>query len=190
MRWIGLLFGLDKNGRARLYFQKSFDRALVSAPEFRHCVTNFPALRDTFGNVWETWKAKREELGPGSYLSLGTRRRVQLYIEHRFIMLVSGIEAFHRRRHKPSEATALQKKVERILGQITKSSDKKWLAKKLEHADEPSLGERIFETASRVPLGLDCIRLRKFAEACNRLRNNISLWGPTPKFFAGKRCDV
>ena len=169
--------GLDKNRRARLYFQKHFDRALVSAPEFRHCVTNFPALRDTFGDVWETWKAKREELGPGAYLYLGTRRCVQLYIENRFIMLVSGIEAFHRRRHKPSEATALQKKVERILGQITQSGDKKWLAKKLEHADEPSLGERIFETASKVPLGLDCIRLRKFADACNRLRNDISHFG-------------
>jgi hypothetical protein len=169
--------GLGKNRRARLYFQKHFDRSLVSGPVFRECVANFTALRDNFGQVWETWKAKREELGPGVYLYLGTRRRVQLYIENRFIMLVSGIEAFHRRRRKPSEATALQKKVERILGQITASADRKWLAKKLEHADEPSLGERIFETASKVPLGLDDTRLRKFAEACNRLRNDISHFG-------------
>jgi hypothetical protein len=127
--------------------------------------------------VWETWKAKREELGPGVYLYLGTRRRVQLYIENRFINLVSGIEAFHRRRHRPSEVTSLQEKVERILGQITRSADRKWLTKKLEHADEPSLGERIFETASKVPLGLDPVRLRKFSDACNKLRNDISHFG-------------
>lgn len=173
--WPFAVFG--KNHRARFYFGKHFDRQLATPPRFSECVANFPALCKTFGAVWETWQAKREELGPGVYLYLGTRRRIPLYIENRFINLVSGIEGLHRRRPPPSTPTALQEKIKRILGEITDAGDKKWLARQLRFAHEPSLGDRIFETLSKLPLGLEHKRLRTFARACNQLRNDISHYG-------------
>jgi ApeA-like protein/HEPN superfamily Apea-like protein len=168
---------LTKKSRCRLYFRKLGDRTVGTAPRYFECVTNFAQLRDSFGLIWEAWRSKREELGPGLYLYLGTRRGIRLYVEHRFVNLVWGIEAFHRRKYTVSPTAPLKKKVDRILEQISEKKDKKWLAKKLENAHEPSLGERIFETISAVPLGLDATRLRTFSDACAKLRNDISHFG-------------
>jgi hypothetical protein len=100
-----------------------------------------------------------------------------LYIEHRFVNLVWGIEAFHRRKLVSPGPTRIQEKVERIVNQITRPKDRKWLAKRLENAHEPTLEERIFQVLSTVPLGLDPERLRKFSMECAKLRNDISHFG-------------
>jgi hypothetical protein len=168
---------LTKETRYRLYFRKLGDRAVGTAPKYFECVTNFLQLRNTFGSIWEAWRSKREELGPGLYLYLGTRRGIPLYVEHRFVNLVWGIEAFHRRKYTTSPTAALTEKVQRILGQISDTRDRKWLSKKLENAHEPSLGERIFQSISAIPLGFDETRLRTFSDACNKLRNDLSHFG-------------
>jgi len=41
--------------------------------------------------------------------------------------------------------TKLQEKIQRILSNIKAEKDRKWLEKKMEHADEPTLEDRIFE---------------------------------------------
>jgi len=56
-------------------------------------------LRDNFGSVFDTWMSARDKYGSAVYLYLGTRRGTQQYIENRFFMLISGIEAFHRIKH-------------------------------------------------------------------------------------------
>jgi len=71
----------------------------------------------------------------------------------------------------------LQERINRIIEQITDKKDKKWLSKKLKNAHEPSLADRIFETISSAPLGLDAQRLRKLSEECAKLRNDISHFG-------------
>jgi ApeA N-terminal domain 1 len=168
---------VNKDTRYRLYFRKVGDHTAGTAPRVHECVTNFIQLRSRLGSIWEAWRNKRDELGPGLYLYLGTRRGIPLYVEHRFVNLIWGIEAFHRRKYTASPTAPLKKKVDRILEQIKEGKDKRWLSKKLENAHEPSLGERVFETISAIPLGLDAKRLRAFCDACAKARNDISHFG-------------
>lgn len=104
-----------------------------------------------------------------------------MYVEHRFVNLIWGLEAFHRK--KGGSSTAVAAKVKRILDKIDDANDKRWLAKRLEHAHEPSLEQRLFEIFKALPLGLDETKLRTFCHACAKLRNDIS-------HFGGERHDV
>jgi len=63
----------------------------------RECWTKFPRLAADFGNIFDAWFAKHELLGSGFYLYLGNRRGLHLYEENRFVNLVWGLEALHRR---------------------------------------------------------------------------------------------
>lgn len=178
-------YGLDwpsttsaNKARFRLYFRKlRIHGRTTEAPRYFECVANFIQLRSTFGTIWESWLKKREELGPGLYLYLGTRRKMTLYVEHLFVNLIWGIETFHRRKYSCAPSTTLKEKVQRILVQVSNSKDRKWLSKRLENAHEPSLGERIFKTFSCVPLDLDAMRLRIFSDRCAALRNDLSHFG-------------
>jgi hypothetical protein len=163
--------------RYRLYFRRLGDRNSQSAPQYFECVASFPELRERFGEMSQSWRSKRESLGPGLYLYLGTQRGVRMYVEHRFVNLVWGIEAFHRRTYMLSPTSRLKQKIDRILAQVSAKKDKDWLEKKLENAHEPSLGERIFETLNVVPLGLEEARLRAFANRCGKLRNDFAHFG-------------
>jgi len=170
----------DKSTQYRLYFLKSGSKA-ASPPKAHECITNFIQLRDRFGDIWSDWKKKREAFGSGFYLYLGTRRGVTLYIENRFINLVFGLEAFHRRKYPVPGATKLDAKIARIVEQIRGREDKKWLANQLERAkDQPPLGQRLFTTLREVPLGLEETRLKTFCELCAKLRNDISHYGGQP----------
>jgi hypothetical protein len=171
-----------KNARYRLYFQKFGSKATSPPPKAHECVTNFVQLRERFGDIWSNWKKKREQFGPGFYLYLGLRRGFRLYIEHRFVNLVFGLEAFHRRKYPPAEAAKMDEKIARIIGQVSLAKDKKWLTDVLEHAKEPSLGQRIYVTLPDVPLGLDDRRLESFCQVCGKLRNDLS-------HFGGRRHD-
>jgi hypothetical protein len=73
--------------------------------------------------------------------------------------------------------------VNRILDKIDDPNDKRWLEKRLEHAHEPSLEQRLFEVFKALPLGLDEKRLRAFCQGCAKLRNDIS-------HFGGERHDT
>jgi hypothetical protein len=166
-----------KNARYRLYFQKLGSKAASPPPKAHECVTNFVQLREGFGDIWSNWKKKREQFGPGFYLYLGLRRGFRLYIEHRFVNLVFGLEAFHRRKYPPAEAAKMDEKIARIIGQVSRAKDKKWLTHVLERAKEPSLGHRIYVTLREVPLGLDDTRLESFCQVCGKLRNDLSHFG-------------
>jgi ApeA N-terminal domain 1 len=139
---------------------------------------NFPRIEKKFGEVFTLWRRRREEWGPGVYLYLGTRRSVSMYEEHRFIMLTWGLESLHRRRAVPARGEdKLQQKIERVLAQVQEAKDKRWLERLLEHAGEPSLEQRIFETLEPLPLDLDKDKLRAFAKECADRRNEISHFG-------------
>jgi hypothetical protein len=159
-----------------LYFWKALYDDKKEPPKYYDCVTNYIQLRDDFGAIWMAWIGVREELGPGVYLFLGASKRAKLYVEHRFVNFVWGLEAFHRRRQNVPRETPIKKKIDRILGQVAKK-DRRWLASRLENADEPALAERLYQTLRSVPLNLEDNRLRKFATDCARLRNDISHFG-------------
>lgn len=167
----------DRPARFRLYFARHASRA-IEPPGPRQIWINFPQLREKFGELFANWRMRREQWGPGVYLYLGTRRSVSLYEEHRFIMLMWGLESLHRRRAQPVRgAEKLRAKVDRILSQVQQAKDKKWLERQLEHAAEPSLEQRVFESLEGLPLDLDKDALRKFSAACAEKRNEISHYG-------------
>jgi ApeA N-terminal domain 1 len=159
-----------------LYFWRALYDAKDEPPKYYDCVANYIQLREDLGAIWTAWKGIREELGPGVYLFLGASKRAQLYVEHRFVNLVWGLEAFHRRRQTLPKNTPIRTKIDRILGQVAKK-DRRWLASRLENADEPALSERLYQTLRSVPLNLEDNRLRTFATDCARLRNDISHFG-------------
>ncbi len=68
-----------------------------------------------------------------------------LYIENRFINLIGGLEAFHRRKYAAVPIPdKLQTKIKRVLDQIKATKDKRWLKLILSraHVDEPDLAFR------------------------------------------------
>ncbi|MGM4929648.1 HEPN domain-containing protein [Tardiphaga sp. 619_E2_N8_5] len=172
---------LPDGSRCRWHFLRMKNKEAIEAPSHYNTITTFPELRDRFGAIWSRWKAMRDEFGPGFYLYLGLRRGMAMYIEHRFVNLIWGLEAFHRKRRGGS--TAVTAKVSRILDKIDDADDKRWLKKRLEHAHEPSLEQRLFEVFKALPLGLGEKKLRAFCAGCAKLRNDIS-------HFGGERHDV
>lgn len=160
----------------RFYFLRH--RSGASAPAFHECWTNFVQLHESFGDIFDAWRAKREIYGPGFYLYLGTRRGMKLYPEHRFVNLIWGIESLHRGQEvAPAEPSKLADKIERILSRIEDTNDKKWLERQLRNANEPSLEQRIFDTLKPLPLHFTGTCLRDFAKTCAGMRNDISHYG-------------
>jgi hypothetical protein len=138
--------------------------------------TTFPHLSADFGEIAKAWFAKSAEFGPGFHLYLGNRRGMQLYVEHRFVNLVWGLEAFHRSKSGWTGNTALAEKIERILNVVDRK-DRRWLERVSEYAGEPSLSQRIFDVLAPLPLGFDEKELRKFSNECATNRNLISHFG-------------
>ncbi len=166
-----------KNREYKWYFWRL--KTSEEPPKAHECVTNFVQLRDSFGDIVSAWRNKREEFGPGYYLYLGVRRGVKLYAEHRFVNLIWGIEALHRKKKidEPEAELKVKEKVRRILDKIDVAKDKKWLESRLKTAHEPTLEQRIFDVLSSVPINLEDEKIRMFARRCAELRNDISHFG-------------
>jgi hypothetical protein len=165
---------LDGEIKAQWYFARFKNTLAAEPPKLHECLTYFPHLRDFFGAIWNNWAKKREQFGPGFYLYLGTRRGLSLYPEHRFVNLIWGIEAFHRMK---SPSTADTARVEAIIAQIADKKDKKLVRRGIKYAHEPSLEQRILSAFKDLPIGLESKRLRSFARACAKARNDISHFG-------------
>lgn len=168
---------LGKNRRvATAYFYRIGGKS--EAPRLHDLFTLFDHVALQFGEFYQRFMEMRRSLGPGIYLYLATRRGMTFYVEHRFASLVWGLEALHRR-SKPSQATELDKKIERILNDIQLPKDKRWLSKRLAHAGEPSLEDRLFDLFDSLlsPLDVKKDAIRKFAKRCADVRNLISHFG-------------
>lgn len=174
------------DGHYQYYFEGG-GRVTGDAPTWDLCWTNYLKLRLSFGGIVNSWKRKREEFGPGFYLYLGIRRGMQLYIEHQFVMLIWGLESFHRKKNPPAGNTKLESKIARILGQISKKRDRDWLEDRLKNAGEPSLQQRLLSVFSDLPLDLDAKKLSEFCKECADRRNDISHFGG--ERYTGSRQD-
>jgi hypothetical protein len=167
--------------RYRYYFMRTRASEAAKAPAYYECCTIFPKILDSFGSIWSNWRNRREEVGAGVYLYLATRRGSPLYIEHRFVNLIVGIEAYHRQSLPLSKSAPLEQKIARIVEQVKTNKDRKWLKHKLAYAHEPSLKDRIFDLFKALPINLDRKRLRVFCKSCADLRNDVSHFGgPRP----------
>lgn len=102
---------------------------------------------------------------------------MNLYSEHRFVNLIWGIEAFHRKRNSSEPTKAFMEKIGRIVSQISDKHDAKWLSGRLKHAHEPSLANRIAAMLKSMPIAFETKAINSFAENCAALRNEISHFG-------------
>lgn len=167
----------SQNTPIRLYFERFGSKG--KDLQWHQSWTSFPRLKKDFGKIFDAWHTQRDRAGPGIHLFLGTKRDIPLYVEHRFVNLVWGLESLHRR-GAPSNASKLADKKERILSRLftLKSDDKRWLKLKLSYIlDEPSLETRLFEVLKPIGLNLEERRLEKFAKTCANLRNDLSHFG-------------
>ena len=156
-------------------------RSLEKSPKYYECVTNFIRLKEGFGEIVSTWMKKSERFGPGFYLYFALRRGVKFYPEHRFVNLIWGLEALHRKKYPKTAATKaeveLKAKVLRIVEQIGIPKDRRWLKNKLKTAHEPSLEQRIIDVVSDVLIKVKSKNFSAFCKRCADLRNEISHFG-------------
>lgn len=163
----------------KLYFWRNIEKS--RSLETFTLWTTFRQMRDTFGKLYSNWKKKGSEYGPGVYLFLGELRNRPMYIEHRFVNLIWGIESLHRGMNP--EVTVSKSQTKRIEGIINKAGDllnigeRKWLDRQLGMSIEPPLDYRIVTTFAKLPWRITRESLVGFAEQCRIRRNNISHYG-------------
>lgn len=175
LEWPALVSANGKQ-HARFYFMRN--RSDAKAPKAHECLTNFPTIAEDFGRLLANLILKRDEFGPGFYLYLGIRRGMKLFVEHRFVNLVWGLEAFDRRRSGQDKAAKkIAHKIERILSQVEATKDRRWLDAMLKGAGGPNLADRLCRTFSALPLSFDKVGLQKFCKDCADRRNDISHFG-------------
>ena len=138
----------------------------------------FADIREHFGNLFAEWLAGSELYGAGFYLYVAALRNPHVYTEDRLFTLATGIEALHRRcfdSENSSHAIHEKSKVSEILKLFSEADpNRKWLAKKLAHAHEPSLENRLLESLRELPFKFGKGQLEKFAKHCAARRNDIS----------------
>ena len=166
---------LTNNRKCQYYF--SIMKGSSNPPKWQECWTNFIQIREDFGRIFSVWRAKRELLGPGFYLYIGTLRKLKLYAEHRFMNLIWGFESFDRRKFNEEPSKKIQEKIQRILGDIKQEKDKKWLRQRLKFAHEPALQDRLNKILSALPFVFKKRSLQKFTEKCAKYRNDITHFG-------------
>ncbi|MFJ2362676.1 HEPN domain-containing protein [Pseudomonas sp. NPDC087697] len=173
LEWPRLIIGK----MAYHYYYEGFERS-TKTPTWDECWVNYIQVKSNFGSIVTALRRKREEFGPGFYLYLGIRRGMKMYVEHRFVNLIWGLESLHRRKNKDkAKETKLDAKIQRILDQISGSNDKRWLEGQLKHAGEPSLKERLMDVLSALPLGFERKRMEVFCKSCADRRNDMSHFG-------------
>lgn len=177
IEWPVLTIGKSKGHirRYKAYFERS--KSSAAPPECHNSWLTFPKVRESFGELFEQWQLKSDELGPGMNLYLGTRRGIELFEEHRFVNLVWGLESLHRTLNKDAPPTKLDAKLQRIIDQVKLTKDKRWLKEKLQHSTEPSLAERLLECVSTLNLNISEASIRAFSIECANKRNDISHFG-------------
>jgi len=138
----------------------------------------FSDIRDLFGKLFVEWLAGSELYGAGFYLYVAALRNPHVYTEDRLFTLATGIEALHRRcfaSENSNHAIHEKSRVSEILKLFSENDpNRKWLAKKLAHAHEPSLENRLLESLRELPFKFGKGQLEKFAKSCAVRRNDIS----------------
>ena len=157
------------------YFHRTTKNS--ATPKYNDVWTRFVEISEHFGEMYSTWKAKREQFGPAFYLYLGTRRGMALFIENRFANLAWGIEAFDRVRRGDAVSASETERIARILALVSDAKDKTWLKGRLRNAGEPNLEARLFDTIATLSLDLEKRLLRDFAIKCSKYRNELSHFG-------------
>ena len=103
-------------------------------------------LGENFERFLGNWFEKAERLGPVNDLYFATAYGSQAYLDDRFLSLVQGVEAYHRRALGTTELPEgeHERRIKEVLG-ATPEAHKGWLRGKLAYSNEPSLRKRLKE---------------------------------------------
>ena len=170
------IFGVQ--GGAELFYLRS--KRTMGEVRWHDCWTNVPGLGSDFPKIFGNWLKMIPEYGPVFHLYSGGRRGETLYIENRFMNLIWGLEAFHRKCFPQSVSSRLTAKIERVLARVD-VRDREWLARRLANVGEPPLADRLKELFKRLPISIPSTILSGFCERCAQMRNNISHFGGVNK---------
>jgi hypothetical protein len=164
-----------KSFRYKLYFWRR--RNSAPPPEMHECYPPFALVREQLGQLFVAWKQKRDYYGSAFVLYVASRRGFQLYTENRFINFIWAMESCHRTKYSADAGPSnLDREIQRILEQIAKPKDRKWLSGKLQRA-EIGLKERITQVIMALPLELEKGRCEQLGDECGRRRNDLSHYG-------------
>jgi hypothetical protein len=165
----------SKDFRYKLYFLRW--RNSAPPPEMSECYPPFGLVREQLGQLFAAWKEKRDDYDSAFALYVASRRGFQLYTENRFTNFIVALESYHRSKYPPAaQPSKLDKKVQRVLEQITKAKDRKWLEDRLQHV-EIGLKERITQVIMALPLELEKARCEQLGDECGKRRNDLSHYG-------------
>jgi hypothetical protein len=166
---------LASGKRASLYFQRA--KSTETPPRYYECPVHFFDIKQVLGDLLFSWLNARRDLGAAAYLYLATRRGLDIYEEHKFLNLMTGLEAFHRARLGDGDTSAYKAKLARIAAQVDDPSDRSWLTKRLKNLGRPNLEERLLALLGSVPMPVEGNAMRDFLGTCARARNEIAHTG-------------
>ncbi len=101
---------------ARLYFQRWEGRRKQTT--LHSAILPFQMVRPYMESIVDNWREKRERLGPGFYMYLGTRRGAKSYVENDFSNMTMGLEALHRATFARQTDEKILGKIERIISEV------------------------------------------------------------------------
>lgn len=146
----GRVSGKNPNGEAwnkvKVFFALRNRPERVKALYENEMIFNRLQVGDQLPSILAKWLEISDELEPVCDLLFGTMYNPKMYLNHRFLNLVQGLEAYHCRRFKnesiPKEEH--KKRIKEILSAVPEIHQE-WVKEKLKWSNEPSLKERLEE---------------------------------------------
>jgi hypothetical protein len=115
-------------------------------------------VREDFGRFLGNWFGKAERLGPVYDLYFATAYGSPAYLDDRFLSLVQGVEAYHRRALAEPELPEEEheRRVEEVVS-AAPDAHRAWLRGRLAYSNEPGLRKRLAEIMRRDPEAMKSI---------------------------------
>ena len=112
-----------------------------------HMLFTYEDVRDQLDTIINEWLTNYKEFKPVFDLFFGVRFKADLYVEWQFLSYTQSIEALHRMRYDglTMPKNEFEARVKSIIDNIPDNTDKVWLKKKLCHANELTLRQRLKE---------------------------------------------
>ena len=112
---------------------------------YRHnMLFRFEEIQGNTENIINNWIKRYELFASAFHLYFWARRDAYPYLEVRFLSLIQGLEAYHRRasNEKEMDEIEFEKLIENLI-ELCPEERKEWLRGKLRHGNEVSLRKRI-----------------------------------------------
>jgi len=167
---------------------------LASTPKQKTTASFEPMFRyetvaNRFEDILRNWFKKAERLEPIYELYFVSVYGRQMYQEQKFLCLIQALESYHRRMVNNRELSEKdhKKRIEEIMRDVP-SEYQKWLRRKLDYSNEPTLRRRLKELLNRFATPASSLiedRRAFVSEVCNT-RNYLTHYDPKLKNAVAK----